>query len=141
MTAAQPAATRRPAARRRAGRVARWVLQGGLALLFGMAGLTKLAGSPEMVQLFSDIGAGQALRYLVGALEVAAAVGLLVPRLAGPAALGLVVLMAGATVTNVAVLGVSPALTLGLLVAAAVLAWACTRPPDPAHLTRELPRR
>jgi putative oxidoreductase len=126
-----PAGTR-PAARRRAGTVARWVLQVGLAALFGMAGLAKLAGSPEMVELFADVGAGQGLRYLVGAAEVAGAVGLLVPRLAGPAALGLVALMMGAAVTNVVVLGVSPALPLGLLVAAAVvLARARTARPAP----------
>jgi putative oxidoreductase len=122
VSVAAPAGTR-PAARRRAGTVALWVLQAGLVALFGMAGLTKLAGSPEMVQLFADIGAGQGLRYLVGALEVAGAVGLLVPRLAVAAALGLVALMAGATVTNVVVLGVSPVLTLILMVAAAVVAW------------------
>jgi putative oxidoreductase len=125
-----PAGTR-PAVRRRAGTVALWVLQAGLAALFGMAGLTKLAGSPEMVQLFSDIGAGQWLRYLVGSLEVAGAVGLLVPRLAGPAALGLAALMVGATVTNVVVLGVSPALTLGLLAVAGVLARCRTSRPAP----------
>lgn len=122
MSVTAPAGTR-PAVRRRAGTVALWVLQAGLAALFAMAGLTKLAGSPEMVQLFGDIGAGQGLRYLVGSLEVAGAVGLLVPRLAGPAALGLAALMVGATVTNVVVLGVSPALTLGLLAVAGVLAW------------------
>jgi len=44
----------------------------------------------------------------VGALEVAAAVGLLVPRLVVPATVGLVLLMAGATATNVVVLGTSP---------------------------------
>ena len=125
MSVTAPAATR-PAARRRAGTVALWVLQAGLAALFGMAGLTKLAGSPEMVLLVADLGAGQGLRYLVGALELAAAVGLLVPRLAGPAALGLVGLMAGATVANVVVLGVSPVLTLVLLLVAAVVARART---------------
>ena len=32
---------------------------------------SKLAGDPVMVDMFADIGAGQWLRYLVGALEVA----------------------------------------------------------------------
>ncbi|MBY3553118.1 DoxX family membrane protein [Modestobacter lapidis] len=100
-----------------------WVLQAALAAVFAGAGLTKLGGSPEMVQLFADIGAGQPLRYVVGALEVAGAAGLLVPRLAAPAAVGLTALMAGATVTNVVVLGVGPAMTLGLLAAAGVVAW------------------
>jgi putative oxidoreductase len=77
-----------------------------------------------MVEMFADIGAGQGLRYVVGACELAGAVGLLVPRLAGMAACGLVGLMAGATLTNVLVLEVAPAPTLILLVAAAVVAWA-----------------
>jgi putative oxidoreductase len=114
----------RPAGSRRAGALALWALQLVLAAVFAGAGLAKLGGSPEMVQLFADIGAGQPLRYLVGALELAGAVGLLVPRLTALAALGLAALMAGATVTNVVVLGVGPALPLVLLAAAAVVLWA-----------------
>jgi uncharacterized membrane protein len=67
--------------------------------------LLKLAGSPELVDLFATIGAGQWLRYLVGALEVAGAVGRLVPWLSGLAALGLAPLIVGATATNRFVLG------------------------------------
>ena len=44
------------------------------------------------------IGIGQWFRYLVGVLEIAGAVGVLIPRLSGLAALGLMCLMAGATV-------------------------------------------
>jgi putative oxidoreductase len=44
------------------------------------------------------------LRYLVGVLELAGAIGLLMSRLAGLAALGLVALMVGAVVTQVFVL-------------------------------------
>jgi putative oxidoreductase len=82
-----------------------WVLQVVLAFQFAGGGLLKLTGSPELVELFAAIGAGQWLRYLVGALEVAGAVGLLVPRLSGLAALGLAALMVGATATNLFVLG------------------------------------
>ncbi len=118
----------RPAAPGRAGRIALVALRAALAAVFAGAGLAKLGGSPEMVRLFADIGAGQGLRTLVGALEVAGAAGLLVPRLAGPAALGLAALMVGATVTNVVVLGVSPVLTLVLLAAAGGVAWSRRRP-------------
>ena len=114
--------TERPTAGR-AGRIALWVLRLALAGMFAGAGLAKLAGDAAMVEMFADIGAGQWLRYLVGTCEVLAAVGLLVPRLAGAAALGLVGLMTGATLTNVVVLEVTPALTLTFLVAAAVVAW------------------
>lgn len=107
----------------RPGNVALWVLQVVLALQFAGGGLAKLAGSPELVDLFAGIGAGQWLRYVVGALEVAGAVGLLVPRLSGLAALGLAALMVGATVTNLFVIGERPWLPVGLLLVSAVIAW------------------
>ncbi|WP_020575379.1 DoxX family protein [Actinopolymorpha alba] len=100
-----------------------WVGQVLLASQFAMAGIFKLSGDPTMVAMFDDIGAGQWLRYVVGALEVAGALGLLIPRLYGLAALGLAALMVGATVTNVFVLDASPWLALGFLVLAALIAW------------------
>lgn len=104
--------------------LALWVLQAALAFQFAGAGLVKVTGSPEMVDLFATIGAGQWLRYLVGALELAGAVGLLVPVLSALAALGLAALMVGATATNLLVLGASPWLPIGLLLASSVVAWA-----------------
>ena len=83
----------------------------------------KLSGSPVMVDMFAEIGAGQWFRYLVGTLELAGAIGLLVPRLCGLAALGLAGVMAGAIVTNVFVLGESPVLPLGYLLVAGLVAW------------------
>jgi uncharacterized membrane protein len=107
----------------RPGTVALWVLQVVLAASFVGAGLQKLSGSPVMVDMFAQIGAGQWLRYLVGTLEIAGALGLLIPRLCGLAALGLVGLMVGAVITNVFVLGASPVVPLGFLLVAAVIAW------------------
>jgi len=103
--------------------VALWALQTLLALMFAMAGLAKVGGDPTMVEMFATIGMGQWFRYVVGALEIAGAVGLLIPRLSGLAALGLVCLMVGATATNVLVLGASPLLPIGLLLVSAVVAW------------------
>jgi uncharacterized membrane protein YphA (DoxX/SURF4 family) len=123
VTSTAAAAGLRPG-HRRAGVVAVWVLRLALAALFAGAGLAKLAGDAAMVDMFADIGAGQGLRYVVGSCELLGAVGLLVPRLAGAAASGLVGLMIGATLTNVFVLEVTPALTLTFLVAASVVAWA-----------------
>ena len=60
---------------------------------------------------------------MVGALELAGAAGVLIPRLSGLAALGLVCLMAGAILTNVLVLGASPLLPIGLLGVSALVAW------------------
>ena len=111
------------AGRGRALTIALWVLQALLALQFVMAGLTKLFGDPAMVEMFANIGIGQWFRYVVGALEIAGAVGVLIPRVSGLAALGLVCLMIGATLTNLFVLGASPLLPIVLLVLGALVAW------------------
>ena len=109
--------------RRRALGIVLWALQVLLALTFAMAGLAKVFGAPAMVQMFATIGIGQWFRYVVGALELAGAAGVLIPRLSGLAALGLVCLMAGATLTNVLVLGTSPLPPIGLLAVSALVAW------------------
>jgi putative oxidoreductase len=109
--------------RGRAVNFALWALQGLLALQFAMAGFAKVFGDAAMVEMFATIGVGQWFRYVVGALELAGAVGMLIPRLSGLAALGLVCLMAGATLTNVLVLGTSPLMPIVLLVVSAVVAW------------------
>jgi putative oxidoreductase len=100
-----------------------WALQALLALMFAMAGFAKVFGDAAMVEMFATISIGQWFRYLVGALEVAGAVGVLVPRLSGLAALGLVCLMVSATLTNLLVLGASPLLPLGLLAVSGLVAW------------------
>jgi putative oxidoreductase len=100
-----------------------WVLQALLALQFAMAALAKMGGDPTMVEMFATIGIGQWFRYVIGALEIAGAIGLLIPRLSGLAALGLVCLMVGASLTNLFVLGTSPLLTVGLMVVSALVAW------------------
>ena len=104
-------------------RIGLWGLQILLALQFAMAGLAKVFGDQAMVEMFDTIGIGQWFLYLVGALELAGAVGVLIPRLSGLAALGLVCLMVGATLTNLFVLGASPLLPVVLLVVSALVAW------------------
>lgn len=103
--------------------VASRVVQLVLTAVFAGAGLAKVAGEPAMVTMFADIGAGQWLRPVVDVLELAGALGLLVPRLAGLAALGLAAVMVGASVVNALVLDVTPLLTLLLLAAPGTVAW------------------
>ncbi|WP_433007811.1 DoxX family protein [Kribbella sp. CA-294648] len=107
----------------RLGAVGLWILQLFLAAEFVMAGVMKLAGNALMVEMFAELGAGQWLRFLVGALEVAGAIGVLIPRLTGLAALGLALLMGGAVITTLFVLGGSPAVPLGIMVIAGLVAW------------------
>lgn len=113
-------------ARTSAARRALWGLQILLGVFFVVASAApKLLGEPFTVALFTEIGGGDAFRIFVGLVELAGGIGLLVPRLAGPAALGLVGLMIGATYTQVTVFD-APATTvtpivIGVLVAG--IAW------------------
>jgi uncharacterized membrane protein YphA (DoxX/SURF4 family) len=106
-----------------------WAAQILLAafFLFGAA-LPKLIGSHSMVQEFGLIGAGQWFRYLVGTLELAGAIGLLIPWLAGLAAAGLAADMAGATIVNATMLhnttyGVNVWMTAALCAVFVLLAY------------------
>jgi putative oxidoreductase len=74
-----------------------------LAAFFAFAALPKLAGAHSAVTMFGQIGAGQWLRYLVGAAELAGAIGLLIAA-GGPRSGGLAADMIGASVINAAVL-------------------------------------
>ncbi|MGH3928739.1 MAG: DoxX family protein [Pseudonocardiaceae bacterium] len=92
------------APRGRAMNITLWVVQALLALFFAFIGVLKLIGPQEVVDQFATIGLGQWFRYLTGAVELAGAIGLLIPRLAGLAALGLVGVMVGAVITHLTVL-------------------------------------
>jgi hypothetical protein len=77
--------------RGRARTIAGWALRVVLAVQFAFRRRDEARGTQEMVDLFADIGVGQWFRLVVGALELAGAIGLLIPRLAWLAALGLAV--------------------------------------------------
>jgi uncharacterized membrane protein YphA (DoxX/SURF4 family) len=104
-----------------------WSARVILALQFVAGGMLKLTAAPAMVAMFDDIGAGAWLRLVVGICEAAGGIGLLAPRVTRPAAAGLVLLMVGAAVTNVAALGTSPAVPLILLALATLVATRPTR--------------
>ena len=92
----------REARPRRRTSVLLWAAQIPVAALFVNFALAKLTGG--LVEEFSLIGAGQWLRYFSGAAELAGAIGLLTPWLAGLAAAELAAVMAGATIINATVL-------------------------------------
>ena len=104
-----------------------WAAQIVLAAVFAFAAVPKLTGSHIAVTMFGQIGAGQWLRYLVGTAELAGAAGLLIPRLAGLAAAGLVADMAGASIINAAVLHSGAIAMTVPLCAAFTLIAACRR--------------
>jgi putative oxidoreductase len=100
-----------------------WILQIGAAGMFLMVGFLKLSGDAQLVGLFEAIGLGQWFRYLTGALEVAGAFLLLIPRTSGLGALMLFGVMIGAVVTHVFIVGGSPLMAIILLVVTGVVAW------------------
>ncbi|WP_100444005.1 DoxX family protein [Glycomyces xiaoerkulensis] len=118
-----PTGTARPG---RALNITLWIFQGLLAAFFAIASAApKLFSESAAVEGFEVIGAGQWFRYFVGALELAGAIGLVIPRLSGLAAIGLSLLMIGAAYTNAFVIdGHFPVITpLILLVFTAFIAW------------------
>ena len=112
-----------PAAPSKGRLITLWTLSGLLALAFLGAGGTKLAGVPVMVEMFNKVGLGQWFRYFTGLLEVAGAIGLLIPRYAFYAAVLLAMVMVGAIIAEVAVIGDSPAPPAVLLVLSGIIAY------------------
>jgi len=66
-----------------AGRIAvfkKWALRVGVAIAFIFIGKSKFAAHSEWVRIFARIGLGQWFRYFTGAVQIAGALLLLVPR-------------------------------------------------------------
>jgi uncharacterized membrane protein YphA (DoxX/SURF4 family) len=101
-----------------------WVLSILMAAMFLFAGLTKLMGAEMHVVNFDRWGYPLTFMYVVGLIEVAGALLLLIPRLASYAALLLSVNMLGANLTHIAAgeytMLVMPLMLLAFLV---VVAW------------------
>ncbi len=113
----------RPAASGTGRLIALWTLSGLVALTFIGAGGAKLAGAAVMVDLFAKVGLGQWFRYVTGLLEVAAGIGLLMPRSAFYSAVLLALVMAGASTAHLTVLGTSPAAPVMLFVLTGIIAY------------------
>ncbi|HZR25294.1 MAG TPA: DoxX family protein [Vicinamibacterales bacterium] len=105
------------------GRVVLWVGQFVIAAAFLMAGGSKFAGAPAMVQMFDAIGIGQWFRYVTATIEVGSAIALLVPSLAPYGAAALVATMTGAVATHLFIVGGSPLPALVLGAGSAAIAW------------------
>jgi len=99
------------------------VLRVLLGVFFAVASAApKLVGEAAAVQILDGIGAGDWFRYAIGLVELAGAIGLLVPRLTGAAATGLIGLMVGAAVTQVFVLD-QPLLVVAPIVLGCCSQW------------------
>jgi hypothetical protein len=92
-------------------------------MAFLAAGGARLAGAPPMVAMFDTIGVGQWFRVVIGLLEVTGAIGLFVPRATMYAAVVLMMVMFGAVVAHMTVLGGNPAPPIMLLILSSTIAW------------------
>ena len=94
-----------------------------LALAFLGAGGGKLTGAAAMVEMFDKIGVGQWFRYVTGLLEVSGAILMLVPGMARYAGALLAVVMVGAVMSHLTILGGNPVAPLVLGVLSGIVAW------------------
>jgi uncharacterized membrane protein YphA (DoxX/SURF4 family) len=113
-----------PTTTSRAANVGLWTLQVLLAAVYAFSAFGKLTAEAQNVAGFEAMGLGNTGMYVIGALELAGAIAMFVPRLTGLAALCFVALMTGAVIltamTGGGALVAIPA-TVGVL--AAVVAW------------------
>ncbi|MEE1754960.1 DoxX family protein [Streptomyces sp. SP18CS02] len=99
----------------------------------------KLVGHAFAAESFDRIGFGDWFMYLVGALELAGAVALVIPVLSGVSALALIGLMAGAFITQMTVFDGQNALT-PLIIAVPLAVIARTRRHHNAQLVALMTR-
>jgi hypothetical protein len=121
ITATRP--TIRPATGR-AANVALWAVQVLLAATYAFAAAGKLTSDPAVMAGFAAMGIGAVAVYIIGALELAGAIAMFIPRLTGLAAACFVALMVGAVIATLAAGGgaiVAFPATVGVV--AAVVAW------------------
>jgi uncharacterized membrane protein YphA (DoxX/SURF4 family) len=76
-----------------------WVISVLIAALFLLSGIPKLFDAGWITR-FSSWGYSEWLLYVIAILETAGAIGLLIPKLAFYAALGLIGIMVGAMYTH-----------------------------------------
>lgn len=100
------------------------ILQVLLAAVMLNAGIGKYAGEAGPVDTFDQVGLGQWFRYFIGTIEIASGVGLLIPRIAGVAALSAGSVLIGAVAMEAFVLtDGNPIVPAVLVVLLAVVAW------------------
>jgi DoxX-like family len=108
----------------RAANVGLWTLQVLLAAVYAFSAYGKLTADAQNVAGFEAMGLGAAGMYTIGALELAGAIAMFIPRLTGLAALCFVALMIGAVIITAAIGGGALVAIPAIVgVVAAVVAW------------------
>ncbi|WP_329548239.1 DoxX family protein [Streptomyces sp. NBC_01356] len=121
-----PSATTAGTPHSRGARISLGALQITLGLFFALASaLPKLIAHPSAAEGFDKLGWGSTGMYIIGVLELAGGIALLIPLLSSVAAVSLSALMVGAFIVNVTVLhGPYVATPLILILPLALIAWA-----------------
>lgn len=125
-TASSASSASSATARSRGARISLGALQIVLGLVYALASaLPKLIAHPSAAEIFDKLGWGSTGMYIIGALELAGGLALLIPVLSSVAALALSALMVGAFIVNVTVIhGPYVATPLILILPLALIAWA-----------------
>lgn len=111
-------------ARSRAVTAVLWTLQVLLAAVFAFSALAKFTAADAVAESARVMGVGTWFLTAIGVLELAGAVALLVPRLAGLAAVCFTGLMTGAVLTQLVYFaGANWYMPAALLVVSAFVAW------------------
>ncbi|WP_326764981.1 DoxX family protein [Streptomyces sp. NBC_01591] len=92
-----------------------------LALFLGFSAFAKLIAHESAVESFDRMGWNRFAMYTIGGLEMAGAIALLIPVLAGVAAIALCGLMAGASIVQLTLLDRANAIMPALLIVLFVL--------------------
>ncbi|WP_327711641.1 DoxX family protein [Streptomyces sp. NBC_00464] len=120
-TSAAPASPSAAAGRRGRGAVALSVARYVLALFLGFSGIAKLIAHESAIESFDRMGWSHGAMYAIGGLETAGAIALLIPVLAGVAAIAFCGLLAGASVVQLTLLDPPNAVMPAALIAVMVL--------------------
>ncbi|MGW0936423.1 DoxX family protein [Streptomyces sp. NPDC002666] len=107
--------------RRGRGAVALTVSRFVLALFLGFSGIAKLIAHESAIESFDRMGWSHGAMYVIGGLETAGAVALLIPVLAGVAAMAFCGLLAGASVVQLTLLDPPNAVMPAVLIVVMVL--------------------
>ena len=96
-----------------------WIVSGLLSVAFLLAGASKVFIDPAAAaEQFQRFGLPGGMAMFIGACEMAGAIGLVIPKLAGLAASGLVIIMLGAIYSHVSydpLVNATAPLVIGLL--------------------------
>jgi len=103
----------------------KWLLQVLLAIVMVGPGSSKFT-SPTWERMFRTWGYPDGFYLVIGAVEVVAGIGLLIPRVASASAITLAIVMAGAAVTQIlrgGRNGIGELVFMSLLLVIAVVRW------------------